>query len=206
MINISIVEDNADFRTVLAGYLSSQENFIVKGIYNNAETALKGLVSDQPDIAIVDIKMPGINGIELINKVKQATPGTLYLICTAHYDNETVFKALQAGALGYILKDADGDIIVDSIIELYNGGSPMSPYIARKVISQLQVSQREKSSYGLTTREEDVLQQLARGLLYKEIADDMHISPLTVKSHIKNIYRKLQVQNKIEAINKYKPM
>jgi NarL family two-component system response regulator LiaR len=205
MTTISIVEDNADFRMVLTGYLKSQAGFSVKGIYNDAETALKGLVADQPDIAIVDIKMPGISGIELINKVKLSIPDTLYLVCTVHHDNDTVFKALQAGALGYILKDADGNTIINAITELYNGGSPMSPYIARKVISHMQIPGNGDIEYGLTTREKDVLQKLAKGLLYKEIADRTDISIFTVKNHLKNIYRKLQVQNKVEALNKYKP-
>ena len=132
-------------------------------------------------------------------------PGTLYLVCTAHHDNDTVFKALQAGALGYILKDSDGDTILNAITELYNGGSPMSPYIARKVISRLQTPGKDDAEYGLTAREKEVLQQLAKGLLYKEIADWMDMSIFTVKNHLKNIYRKLQVQNKVEAVNKYKP-
>jgi len=203
MITISIVEDNAGFRTVLAGYLSSQADFSIKGTYNVAETALKGLITDRPDIAIIDIKMPGMSGIELIAKVKPFIPNTQYLICTVHHDNETVFKALQAGASGYILKDEDGDIITKSIIELHNGGSPMSPYIARKVISQFQNSKKQSEAFELTPREHEVLHQLATGLLYKEIAENMDISVLTVKNHLKNIYRKLQVQNKVEALNKY---
>jgi DNA-binding NarL/FixJ family response regulator len=204
MISISIVEDNPGFRKVLAGYLQSQDQFLVKGIYVDAETALKGLVTDAPDIAIVDIKMPGKNGVELIKKVKPFIPATQYLICTVHHDNETVFKALQAGASGYILKDTDGDIITNAIIELHNGGSPMSPYIARKVISQFQKSGEQGENFELTAREHEILQQLAKGLLYKEIAEIMIISTNTVKNHLRNIYSKLQVQNKVEALNKYK--
>jgi NarL family two-component system response regulator LiaR len=204
MISISIVEDNPDFRNVITNFLKSQDQFNVRGVYAAGETALKGLVKDAPDIAIIDIKMPGISGIELITKVKQNIPGTQYLVCTAHFDNETVFKALQAGALGYILKDADGDIISKAIIELHNGGSPMSPCIARKVIAQFQNSRKRDVEYELTPREDEILRQLAKGLLYKEIADQADISPFTVKNHLKNIYRKLQVQNKVEAVNKYK--
>jgi DNA-binding NarL/FixJ family response regulator len=203
MVSISIVEDNSDFRKAIAGFLQTQNLFIIRGVYADAETALKGLVTDAPDIAIVDIKMPGMSGIELITKVKQAIPETQYLVCTVHHDNETVFKALQAGASGYILKDADGEAITKAILELNSGGSPMSPYIARKVIAQFQNAKKHNAEYELTPREQEVLQQLAKGLLYKEIADYMAISTLTVKNHVKNIYRKLQVQNKVEALNKY---
>lgn len=204
MISVSIVEDNPDFRNVITNFLKSRDEFVVKGVYSRGETALKGLVKDSPDIAIVDIKMPGISGIQLIKKVKNSLPQTQYLICTAHHDDENIFKALQAGASGYILKDADADNITDSIIDLYNGGAPMSPSIARKVISQLQTSGKQKEEYELTDREYQVLQHLSKGLLYKEIADKMDISAFTIKNHLKNIYRKLQVQNKVEAINKLK--
>jgi DNA-binding NarL/FixJ family response regulator len=204
MISISIVEDNPDFRRVVAGFLQSQNGFIIKGLYAFAEDALEGLVKDAPDIAVIDIQMPGMSGIDLIAKVKHHIPHTQYLICTAHHDNETVFKALQAGASGYILKDADGDLIIKSIIELHNGGAPMSPYIARKVISQFQNAKKIGSGDELTEREREVLHQLAQGLMYKEIADAMTISTLTVKNHLKHIYSKLHVQNKVEAINKYR--
>jgi DNA-binding NarL/FixJ family response regulator len=185
-------------------FLKSKDQFIVKGIYADGETALTGLVSDAPDIAIIDIKMPGISGIQLITKVKRAIPNTQYLVCTVHHDNENVFKALQVGASGYILKDADSDTVAGAIIELHNGGSPMSPYIARKVISQFQNTGKRYEDYALTNREQEVLQQLAKGLIYKEIADSMSITTFTVKNHLKNIYRKLQVQNKVEAVNKFK--
>ena len=204
MISISIVEDNPDFRNALCSFLQTQNIFTISGIYSDGESALKGLVTDAPDIAIVDIKMPGMSGIELISKVKPAIPDTQYLVCTVHHDNDTVFKALQAGASGYILKDAAGDAITNAIVELHNGGSPMSPYIARKVIAEFQNAKKNNIEYELTPREREVLQQLAKGLLYKEIAGYMAISTLTVKNHVKNIYRKLQVQNKVEALNKYR--
>jgi DNA-binding NarL/FixJ family response regulator len=206
MISVSIVEDSPDFIKALTRFLRLQNKFIIKGVYTNAETALKGLVDDAPDVAVVDINMPNMSGIELISSVKEATPATQYLICTVYHDSDHVFKALQAGALGYILKDEDGDVITKSIIDLYNGGSPMSPYIARKVISHFQNVKKPAPDYQLTTREHEVLQQLAKGLIYKEIAEYMTISNFTVKNHIKNIYGKLQVQNKVEAINKYKQL
>jgi NarL family two-component system response regulator LiaR len=204
MISISIVEDNSNFRQALTGYLQSQNHFLIKGTYANAQSALTGLLTDRPDIAIVDIRMPGMSGIELIAEMQQHIPATQYLVCTIHDDDETVFKALQAGASGYVLKNTDADAFTKAIIELHNGGSPMSPYIARKVISKFRHSETRDKQQDLTERENEILVLLAQGLLYKEIAERTGISTFTVKNHLKNIYRKLHVQNKVEALNKYK--
>jgi two-component system, NarL family, response regulator LiaR len=204
MLSISIVEDHQEFRQVLADFIGSQPDFEIKGIYSNAGVALDGLAKDKPDIAIVDIQMPGMSGIELINKIKNGVPSTQFLICTSHFDNENIFRALKAGASGYLLKDSDSTTIRNAIIDLHNGGAPMSPYIARKVINHVRNMDHSDQDYGLTAREKEVLQLLAKGLLYKEIADALSISTTTVKNHLKNIYSKLHVQNKIEALNKYK--
>jgi DNA-binding NarL/FixJ family response regulator len=202
MITISIVEDHAGFRTALSSFLRSDPKFSIKGLYVDGNTAEKGLINDRPDIAIIDIMMPGINGIELISAVRPKIPETQFMICTAHYDNDNIFQALRAGASGYILKDENPQTIMNAVVDLHGGGAPMSPYIARKVISFMQAN-KSGNDYGLTIREKEILHQLAKGLLYKEIADRMFISPTTVKNHLNNIYRKLHVQNKTEALKKY---
>ncbi|MBS1526566.1 MAG: response regulator transcription factor [Bacteroidetes bacterium] len=206
MISVSIVEDHNEFRQVLAGFIGSQPDFRLTGVYSNADAAMEGLLADQPQIAIIDIQMPGITGIELIKKIRSSVPSTQFLICTSHFDNDSIFQALKAGASGYILKDSDSATIRNAVIELFNGGAPMSPYIARKVISHIRNIDDASDGHGLTMREKEVLQLLAKGLLYKEIADTLSISVITVKNHLKNIYAKLHVQNKIEALNKYKAL
>jgi DNA-binding NarL/FixJ family response regulator len=126
------------------------------------------------------------------------------MICTLHQDNEFIFEALNAGASGYILKDATGDEIKTAIKDLFLGGSPMSPYIARKIINVFREKEPLENQFGLSEREQEVLKLMSKGLLYKEIAAQLFISGNTVKNHLKNIYRKLHVQNKMEAVNKFK--
>ena len=200
-IAISLVEDNNSFRQSLAQLINSTENFLLVSEYVNAEKALC-LPKDDPDIAIVDIELPGMSGIELVKKLKKENTGIQFLICSSYDDDDKIFSALQAGSSGYILKSSTSTQIVDAIKELYNGGSPMSPYIARRVIDSFQ-NKKFSDEFLLSEREKEVLQLLSKGLLYKEIAAKLFISYETVKKHLKNIYQKLHVQNKVEAINKF---
>jgi len=204
MISISIVDNHNEFLRQLAGALQIHDNFIIKGLYNNPVEALKGLITDEPDIAIIDIQMPKMSGIELISQIRRLIPKTLFLICTSYYDNDNIFNAFREGASGYILKDSDSLEIYKSIIELYNGGSPMSPFIARKIITHFHRAPASDHVLTLTEREQEVLNFLEKGLLYKEIAQRMSISTFTIKNHLQKIYRKLHAQNKVEALNKYK--
>jgi len=204
MITVSIVEDNLFFSKAITRCLLAHGLFHLKKVYMDAETALTGLLTDKPDVVIVDIEMPGMNGIELIARLAPCMPQTQFLVNTVCEDEETIFKALHAGATGYLLKGSGCEGICASVIDLYNGGSPMSPYIARKVVQQFKTRPLADELSNLTTREHDILRQLAKGLLYKEIATRAGISTFTVKNHLKNIYRKLQVQNKVEAVNRYK--
>jgi len=204
MITVSIVEDDVYYRKAIVRSLECGEQFFVKGIYSDSETALKGLVYDRPDVAIVDVGMPGMTGIELIKKVKASLPSTQFLIHTVYNDHETIFNALQAGAFGYLLKNVSCELIAPAVIDLYNGGSPIRADIARKLIKELFSPAKPKNVYKLSVREHEVIYELAKGKLYKEIAAEINISPFTVKNHLKNIYRKMDVQNKVEALNKYK--
>ena len=205
MITVSIVEDNDQFRNALEAIIKVQDDFALAGSYDSAEKALDGLIENPPDIVITDISLPGMRGTELIMSLKDKMLQTQFMVCSIHDDNDTIFEALKCGASGYILKDpVTAAEIIKAIRDLYNGGSPMSPYIARKVIGSFQKSTTHNEQALLSIREKEVLELLAKGLLYKEIADKLGVTHETVKKHLKNIYQKLHVQNKIEALNKFK--
>lgn len=205
MITVSIVEDNDQFRDALETIIKSQTEFALVGSFSSAEKAIDELLNKPPDIVISDISLPGMRGTELIVRLKEKMRNTQFMVCSIHDDNETIFEALKCGASGYILKDpVTADEITKAIRDLYNGGSPMSPFIARKVISSFQKPVVNDESSTLSSREREVLELLSKGLLYKEIAEKLGVSHETVKKHLKNIYQKLHVQNKIEALNKFK--
>lgn len=205
MITISIVEDNEQFRNGLEAIISSENDFFLTGSYSSAEKAIADLPVNAPDIVIADISLPGMKGTELIVRMKNILTQTQFMVCSIHDDNDTIYEALKCGASGYILKEpVTASEICIAIRNLYNGGSPMSPFIARKVISSFQKPALQAQNLLLSTREKEVLELLAKGLLYKEIAEKLGVTHETVKKHLKNIYQKLHVQNKIEALNKYK--
>ena len=171
----------------------------------SAITISAGLPGQPTDIVIADISLPGMRGTELIVRLKDKMPQTQFMVCSIHDDNDTIFEALKCGASGYILKDpVTADEIIKAIHDLYKGGSPMSPYIARKVIDSFQKPVESNENSTLSIREREVLELLAKGLLYKEIAEKLGVTHETVKKHLKNIYQKLHVQNKIEALNKFR--
>ena len=149
---------------------------------------------------MVDVKLPGMNGPNLIGQISHVNKNVQCIICSLYDDDAFIFSALKNGAVGYLLKDSTGDQIIAALDDVMKGGSPMSPYIARKVIASFQ--QSKSLSDVLTGREQEVLNQVAEGLIYKEIGEKLFISHQTVKKHLKNIYQKLHVQNKIEAVNK----
>ena len=205
MITVSIVEDNDQFRQALETIINAQEDMTLVKSYSDAEKALVDLLLFTPDIVISDISLPGMRGTELIVRLKEKMPQTQFMVCSIHDDNDTIFEALKSGASGYILKDpVTADEIIKAIHDLYKGGSPMSPYIARKVIDSFQKPFINEESSILSIREKEVLELLAKGLLYKEIAEKLGVTHETVKKHLKNIYQKLHVQNKIEALNKFR--
>ena len=205
MITISIVEDHDQFRNTLEIIIRGQKDFALVNSYSNAEKAIQDLPENPPDIVITDITLPGMKGTELIMKLKTILPQTQFMVCSIHDDNDTIFEALKSGASGYILKvPVTAEDILRAIRDLYNGGSPMSPFIARKVISSFQKPAINEVHSLLSLREKDVLELLSKGLLYKEIAQELGVGTETVKKHLKNIYQKLHVQNKIEAVNKFR--
>jgi DNA-binding NarL/FixJ family response regulator len=207
MIKVSIVEDNDQFRKALETIIAHGKDTILVGSYTSAEKALSSMEQTPPDVAIVDVSLPGMRGPELIVRLKNKIHQTQFMVCTIHDDNDTIFEALKSGAAGYILKDpVTADEILKAIRDLYNGGSPMSPFIARKVIGSFQKPVINDVNSLLSLREKEVLELVAQGLLYKEIALRLSISTETVKKHLKNIYQKLHVQNKVEALNKFRLM
>jgi len=202
-ISLVIVEDLDEVRQGLSQFLSLNPEFKVLDTFKTAEEALVDLPKINPDIVIMDINLPGINGIECIRQVKKKIPRTQFMMFTVYENDEKVFEALKAGASGYLLKNTGLLQITESLKELYKGGSPMSSNIARKLVTIFREQQADAEPVeALSKRENEILQLLAKGLLYKEIADQLTISTGTVRQHIHKIYEKLHVQNRTEAINK----
>lgn len=199
-VNIILVEDHSDFRESLSFLLNSNEKFSCKS-YGNAEDALEQLDEHLPDVIIMDINLPGISGIECARRIKQEYPSVQILICTVNEDDEKIFQALQAGASGYLLKRSAIDEIFSSINDICNGGSPMTPVIARKVVSSFMQYQKAPDTL-LSARENEILDLMAEGKRIKEIASSVYVSVNTVRTHIRHIYEKLQVSSRVEALNK----
>jgi DNA-binding NarL/FixJ family response regulator len=204
VIAVSIVEDIQDIRESLQQLIEASDNFLCLSAYSNAEDAVKDLPAVKPDIVLMDINLPGMNGIECIRRVKTACPQLQFMMFTIYEDSEQVFDALAAGASGYLLKKTPRDKILPSIQELYEGGSPMSTQIARKVVSYFQKEKEASNNEAqLSAREIEVLELLSKGFVYKEIAVRLNIATGTVRQHIHKIYEKLHVQNRTEALNKF---
>lgn len=202
MINVLIVEDALDYMKELQQLFNNSDGFACKATYANAEDCMHDNAFNFVDIAIVDIQLPGINGIELVKWLTDNNARILCMMCTAYEEDEKVFLALQAGAHSYMLKSASTSEILEAVVDLKNGGSPMSNQVARKVVQSFK-RQPAEPKWQLTHREEDVLQHLSKGLLYKEIANKLGVSIETIRRHCFNIYDKLHVHNRTEALNKY---
>ena len=204
-ITVAIVEDIGEIRETLHHFIDMDKELEVVGSFQTAEQACEELPVLQPNLVIMDISLPGMSGIQCIRQTKQLCPATQFMMFTVYEDDEKIFEALKAGATGYMLKKHGSQKIIESLKELYSGGSPMSADIARKIVDgflEHTVSENEFSAL-LTARETEMLRLLARGLLYKEIAVQLRISPNTVRQHIHNVYEKLHVQNRTEALNKF---
>lgn len=206
MIRVTIFEDYTDMREILATLVESSADFYLAGAYSNANNVLDIVKKQKPNVVLMDLQMPGISGIEATRLIKSQYPQVQVLVQTMFDDNERVFAALCMGATGYILKSTPADKILEAIAETYNGGSPMSPHIARNVLmmfthQQMTLSPQEEYQT-LSDREKEILGHLTKGLSYKMIADACGISYGTVNSHLKNIYEKLHVHSATEAVQK----
>jgi DNA-binding NarL/FixJ family response regulator len=202
MIAVAIVEDIREIREGLRLLIDNSNDFICKEVYASAEEAMEMIPQSQPDVVLMDIHLPGISGIECIRQIRSECPSTQFIMSTVYEDDDNIFESLKAGASGYLLKKTEPVKILEAIKEVYNGGSPMSTQIARKVIASFQSPNSIDETGVLTPKEKEILKALSKGLRYKEIASDMHISIETVRSHVRKIYEKLQVQSRTEALNK----
>jgi DNA-binding NarL/FixJ family response regulator len=203
-IQVSIVEDNDQLRGTLARLLNRAEGFACLSQYASAEAALEGLPKDRPQVVLMDINLPGLNGVECVRRLKQAMPELSAVMLTAYEDTENIFNALAAGANGYLLKRAPRAELLEAIREVNRGGSPMTTHIARKVVQSFQRAEPSpQPGATLSTREQEVLDHLSHGFLYKEIAEKMGISYETVHTYIRRIYEKLQVRTRTEAVAKF---
>lgn len=193
---ITIIEDNRKIREGFAALIDSTEDYLTSGQYSNCEDALKRLAADAPALVLMDIDLPGMNGIEGTIRIRRQRPECIVLIITVLEDSDKVFRSLCAGAGGYIVKNSDGDNILQSIKEAFSGGAPMSLQIAKMVVQSFKSSPDSP----LSDREREVLRGISEGKSYSKIALDLFISKETVRSHIKNIYYKLAVNTKAEAL------
>ena len=207
-ITVSIVEDNDQLRGTLARVIGRAEGFECLGQHPSAEAALEALPNEKPNVVLMDINLPGMNGVECVRRLKQILPETQVVMLTVYEDTENIFNALAAGAAGYLLKRTPSAEILTSIRQVLQGGSPMTAHIARKVVQSFQKPIAAAPAAGdarddLSPRESEVLDLLSQGFLYKEIAEKLSISYETVHTYIRRIYEKLQVRTRTEAVAKF---
>ncbi|HOW26431.1 MAG TPA: response regulator transcription factor [Bacteroidales bacterium] len=202
-IRVAVVEDDKTVRAVLEILLNGSPGFACVAAFANGEDAVAGLPGVNPDVVLMDINLPGINGIECIIRLKELGLPMLFIMLTVFEDSDAIFRSLSAGASGYLVKGTPPAKLLEAIQDVYQGGSPMSREIARKVIQSFQSQVQPVPENNLTTREEEILACLIKGLLYKEIASNLFIGVETVRTHIRHIYEKLQVRTRSEAIVKY---
>ena len=204
MITVSIVDDEKGLRQSIMTFLNGSPGFKCVSAYSNAESALKDLPNVKPDVVLMDINLGGMSGIECVERLKAEAPALQVLMLTVYEDTDQIFKALAAGATGYLLKRSSPTKLLQAIREVQSGGSPMSSSIARKVVASFQKSKQSgDKQVHLSPREEAVLNFLARGLTYKQIADQLGISIDTTRTYLRRIYEKLHVQSRTEAVAKY---
>jgi DNA-binding NarL/FixJ family response regulator len=204
IITVSIVDDEADLREHIAGYLAAAGNVRCKSAYASAEEALEHLPQDKPDVILMDINLGGMDGIECVRRLTGLMPEAQVLMLTVFEDTEKIFRALAAGASGYLLKRLSPQKLLEAIEEVRDGGSPMSASIARKVVHSFKAAPpRGDESVDLSPRELSVLNGLAEGLVYKQIADQLGVSIHTVRNYVRRIYEKLHVQTRTEAVAKF---
>jgi DNA-binding NarL/FixJ family response regulator len=203
-ISVSIVEDNDKLRETLARVLNRADGFRCVSHYASTEDALKDLPQAKPDVVLMDINLPGMNGVECVRQLKKLLPEIQVMMLTVYEDTENIFNALAAGANGYMLKRTASKDLLEAIREVHRGGSPMTMHIARKVVQSFQqTAATAQPAENLSEREQQVLDLLSRGLMYKEIADKLGISYETVHTYIRRIYEKLQVRTRTEAVAKF---
>ncbi len=203
-VTVSIVEDNARSRHIFGKWIRESEGFKYVSGYSTGKDALIHLPNDKPHVVLMDINLPDLNGIEIVRRLKDIMPKTHFLMLTVYEDADHIFEALTAGAIGYLLKETPLEELLDALRSVYAGGSPMTGSIARKVVQSFGHKGDLKNCQSLSPREQQVLDLLVRGYLYKEIADTLSISVPTVNAHIRHVYEKLHVSSRGQAVAKYK--
>ncbi len=203
-INISIVEDDVRLRGTLARLIDSTEGFCCVSQHPTAENALTELTVTRPDVVLMDINLPGMNGVDCVRRLKELLPATQVVMLTVYENTNIIFSALSAGASGYLLKQSSPEQIIQAIREVHEGGSPMTSHIARKVVASFQTISNPVNDYEkLSLREQEVLDLLSQGFLYREISEKLKISYATVHTHVRHIYEKLHVRSRTEAVTKH---
>ncbi len=203
-ISVAIVEDDKNYNNALKKIIDFQEDMFCSAQFFNGKNAKNELENLAPDVILMDIQLQDMLGISIIEELKKSMPNSQFIMCTSFEDDEKIFSSLRAGATGYLIKGESMERILYAIREINSGGAPMSFSIAKRVLQHFQKTKADAVDLNcLTKTEVEVLELLAQGFLYKEIADKKFISIDTVKKHINNMYRKLQVSNKVEAVNKY---
>ena len=204
-IRIMLVEDDEQYREMLTEMLLSMDEVDLMGVCGSGEEFQATYKQHLPQVVLMDVQLPGQTGIETMRQVKQSNPGMQFIILTVYEDSDTLFEALRFGASGYLLKHTDPAGIIAAVKDVIEGGSPMSAAIARKVVESFRLNtQQQQVLERLTSREQEIVDLLSQGFRYKEIADRLFLSVETVRTHIRNIYEKLQVNSRTEAINKIK--
>jgi len=203
-IAVSIVEDDAEARKILASWVSRASGFKLAGEWGDGESALESLPQKHPDVVLMDINLPGMSGVEAVRKLKPLLPSTQFVMLTVYEDADHIYSALAAGATGYLLKQTPRQELLAALEEVHRGGSPMTSNIARKVVQSFRHTPAAgPGDDGLSPREQEVLELLARGYLYKEIAERLAISVPTVNTYVRRIYEKLHVRSRAQAVAKY---
>lgn len=204
IITISVIEDHARTRENLTKLINQTEGLRCVSAYPSGEAALKGIAAEQPKVALVDINLPGMNGVEVVTKLAALFPAVRTLMLTTYEQSDIIFDALRAGASGYLLKNLPPEELIDALKQVHAGGAPMSMQVARKVVNYFHVARKPDAHISsLTTREHEILSLLANGLRYKEIADKLSVSLNTVRTHATHIYEKLHVESRTEATVKF---
>ncbi len=202
-ISVAIVEDDGACRNGFSKLINRASDMHCSQGFESAETALESLNLAEIAVALIDINLPGVNGIECVRRMKARSPATQFLMVTVYEDANHIFEALAAGASGYLLKRASQKEILDAIRDVFHGGAPMSSAIARQVVQSFQATPETNDFGKLSTREQEVLEHLARGYLYKEIAEALGIGVVTVNTYVRRIYEKLHVRSRAQAVAKY---
>lgn len=201
-IKVAIAEDIDDIRNGLQLIINSTEGYECNCVCSNGTEALQKIIEYKPNVVLMDINMPYTNGVEVVRLLKPKMPNTQFLMCTVYEEDEHIFESLKAGATGYILKKTPPAKLLEAIQEIYNGGSPMSSTIARKVMTSFNEKKVQQPIDDLSAREKEILNSLSKGMQYKAIAASLSLSTETIRTHIRNIYEKLQVHTKQQAIDK----